>query len=536
MSKLSSLLKATMSEGLQLFNYRGKTARSRRMMPFILATLIGLMMLSSGCAMMVELKENGAETAILSLYTLITAAIIIMEGVYKSGDLLFKPRDNDTLLAMPIKKSTIVTARIIKFYVFEMLYCLIFLLPAMIAYAMNVDVGISYYLVAVTMLLLIPVIPIAISCIVGLISSAISARFRRRTFVQVLLSFIILFAFAFILLAVNTDPDFGGRSMIALSDKITEFYYPASAFVDLATNFNLWQYLVFVAINLAVFAVTVLLISQFYFQIITRLSTIKRAEKINTEYSFKKHGQTVAMVRKEIKKYFNTPVLLTNTAVGLVIFIVAVGALCFKFDDAAISLTASEEFPLTIDEIRSFLPSVAFAMVAFSSLMTFITTTMISLEGKAFNLLKSMPISGRKVIMTTVLAAMLLIVPVTALGTIVMFARFQFNILDELLVLIAVIVTPLVTELIGILIDLKYARFDAESDTVVVKQSAGVMVSTFLGLGMVLVTISLEFVLVFVTGQTAGLLMMDAIFVIVSLFLYFAIATRGEEKYMKLVA
>lgn len=138
--------------------------------------------------------------------------------------------------------------------------------------------------------------------------------------------------------------------------------------------------------------------------------------------------------------------------------------------------------------------------------------------------------------MTKVLAAMLLIVPVTALGTIVMFARFQFNVLDGLLVLVAVIVTPLVTELIGILIDLKYARFDAESDTVVVKQSAGVMVSTFLGLGMVLATISLAFVLVFVAGQTAGLLMMDAIFAIVSLFLYFVIATRGEEKYMKLVA
>ena len=169
-------------------------------------------------------------------------------------------------------------------------------------------------------------------------------------------------------------------------------------------------------------------------------------------------------------------------------------------------------------------------------MMTFITTTMISLEGKGFNILKSMPISGKKVIMTKVLAAMLLIVPVTALGTIVMFARFQFNALDGLLVLIAVIVTPLVTELIGILIDLKYARFDAESDTVVVKQSAGVMVSTFLGLGMVLVTISLAFVLVFIAGQTAGLLMMDAIFVIVSLFLYFVIVTRGEEKYMKLVA
>jgi len=168
--------------------------------------------------------------------------------------------------------------------------------------------------------------------------------------------------------------------------------------------------------------------------------------------------------------------------------------------------------------------------------MTFITATMISLEGKAFNQLKSMPISGLKVIMSKVLAAMLLIVPITALGSIVMAIRFQFGILETILVLVAVVVMPLATELIGILIDLKYARFNAENDAVVVKQSAGVMVATFLGLGMLLLTASLAFVVIFITGQIVGLLIMDALFVVVSLFLYFAVATWGAEKYTQLTA
>ena len=161
---------------------------------------------------------------------------------------------------------------------------------------------------------------------------------------------------------------------------------------------------------------------------------------------------------------------------------------------------------------------------------------MISLEGKAFNQLKSMPISGLKVIIAKVLAAMLLIVPITAFGSIIMAVRFQFGILEGVLVLVSVVVVPLVTELIGILIDLKYARFDAESDAVVVKQSAGVLVATFLGLGMVLLTISLLFAVVFITGQITGLLIMDAIFIIVSLFLCLAVATRGQEKYAQLAA
>ena len=138
--------------------------------------------------------------------------------------------------------------------------------------------------------------------------------------------------------------------------------------------------------------------------------------------------------------------------------------------------------------------------------------------------------------MTKVLTAMLLIVPVTLIGCLIMFFRFQFGIIDAILVLIGVVAMPLVTELIGILINLKYPRFDADNDTVVVRQSASVMIATFLGLGILLLTFSLTFATVFLAGQTAGLAIMDAIFVIVSLFLYFVIAMRGEEKYTKLSA
>ena len=164
MNKPTSLLKATMSGGIQIFNYRGKTKRSRWLMPTLLAVLMVVLILISAVGMTAELKEVGGESAILSIYALVTTVIIVTEGIYKSGDLLFKPRDNDLLLSMPIKKPLIVFARMVKFYAFEMLYCLIFLLPALIAYAMNVEVGASYYLVAITMILLIPVIPIAVSC------------------------------------------------------------------------------------------------------------------------------------------------------------------------------------------------------------------------------------------------------------------------------------------------------------------------------------------------------------------------------------
>lgn len=537
MSQLTSLLKAMMSGGLKLFNYQAKTEGSKRIMPLVLGALIGMAMLVSASTITTELALDGAQSAILSLYTLIVTMIIVMEGSYKAGDLLFKPRDNDMLLAMPIKRSTIVLARMIKFYVFEMVYCLIFLLPAIIAYAMNAEVGMSFWLVAATMLVLIPAIPIAVACVIGLIISAISGRFKHKTFLQVTLSIVVMFATVGFVLFFNTTTDSDGQSLVMISNAATEYYYPATTFVKLVEHFDILEYLVFVAINLAVVGLTALLIGRFYFKITSRLGTANQTEFTNNKYSFAKHSQTGAMIRKEVTKYFNTPVLLVNTAMGLVFFIMAVGILCFKFDELVNSMINSvEDFPLTADQVRSFLPGVTFAMVAFASLLTCITATMISLEGKAFNVLRTLPISGRKVLISKVLASMLLILPVTLSGCFVMFFRFQFGILEAILVLIGAIAMPLVTELIGILINLKYPRFDADSDTVVVRQSASVMAATFLGLGMVLFTISLTFGIVFLTGQIIGLTILDAVYVILALFLYFALATLGEEKYTKLSA
>ncbi len=538
MSKFLSLLKATMSGGLELFSYHGKTKQTQRTVPILLAILMSVVMLIGAIIFVSSFTEEGiATTTILPLYMMATVIIILTEGVNKSSDLLFKPRDNDTLLAMPLKKSTIILVRIIKFYIFELLYCFIFLLPAIIAYAVSTEVTASYPLVALIVLLLTPIIPIVLSCLAGLFISAISIKFKHTSLLQTILSLAIVLIFALIFLAANTLSGVEESSIPSISNTITEYYYPASAFVSLVTNFNFGQFVIFILFNLTLLTATIFLISHYYFKIISRVAIIKRTERINQKYNFSRHSQTFAIIKKELIKYFSTPVLIVNTATGLALFLIAVGALCFKYDDIVAAITTSvEDFPLTPDELRAYLPTVTFIMVAFASLMTLITATMISLEGKAYNTLKTMPISGVKVILSKALAATILIAPLTILGSIIMSVIFKFSIIDTALILVAAIVMALVTELIGILVNLKYARFDSENDAVVVRQSASILVATFSGLGMFLLTISFTTAAVFLAGQTLGLAMIDATFVVIAIYLCIAVATRGEEKYTKLSA
>ncbi|MBR3230691.1 hypothetical protein IKF73_01510 [Candidatus Saccharibacteria bacterium] len=534
MNKTLSLLRATLSEGMNIFVYRTRSDKKRHFLPLILALVIFGTLFGSAYYLAADLREDGKQYIVLALFVLMTTVLTIMEGIYKSGSLLFNCRDNDLLLAMPIKKSTITFLRIFKFYVFELIYNSIFLGPAILAYALNADIGPSFILVAVVMLLFLPVIPVAISSVLGVANTAFAARFKRSAVVEVVVSLLLLgLALAAVLMLSWTQ---GPSTLMVeeIGEKVVQLYYPAAAFVSLVTNFEVGGLVVFILVNLAVFAALVMVVGKFYFQIVNRVSVIKRVAK-ERPLKFARRSQTRAMLKKELTKYFNTPVLVTNTAVGLVMFLIAVVAVCLKFDELA-AMLAENEFPLGVEEIRAYLPSIAFAMVAFTSLMTFITTTMFSLEGRAFNILKTLPISGRKVILTKVLAAVLLIAPVTLLGTMVLAIKFQFGVVELILLLAAIVLVPLVTEMVGILIDLKYARFDAESDAEIVKQSPGVMISSFLGLIAVIVTISLTFAVVFLCGQIGGLLIMDGVFLVIFLFLLMAILAQGEQKYLRLSA
>ena len=118
---------------------------------------------------------------------------------------------------------------------------------------------------------------------------------------------------------------------------------------------------------------------------------------------------------------------------------------------------------------------------------------MISLEGKTFSILKSLPVKPYTIIKSKVYAALLIIIPFIFIGDIILFIKFKFDIINIILILIASILLPLISETIGIIINLKYPKMDAKNDTEVVKQSMSSTVSVFTGMGIIGVTLYLLF-------------------------------------------
>lgn len=491
MGRLVSLLKACMTEDMSLFQIRAKKrGASSKVLPVFLVLVIGFSIWSYANMLLDTLLPLNAGFVMLTMCVLVTSVLTLIEGVYKSGSLLFNCKDDDLMLSLPIKRSTVLFVRIFKLYVFELLYNALFLVPAMIAYAMRVELSATFVVSSIAAVILLPVIPIVIACPLGAIISSLSSRFRAKNIAQTVI--ITLFALGALYASWNLE---GILSKIAshatsINDFITKVYYPAGAYVSMVTDFKVVDLLIFALVNMGAFLLVCLVLGSVYFRINSRAKIVKTSARGKGKYKIKAHSVTAALMKKELKKFVNSPVFMVNAGFSLVLFVVGCVVLAVNSTDTS-TVLQSYGVEGTIDfgqMIRTYAPMILLGLLLMAALMGSITSSMISLEGRSFNILKSLPVKPYTVIMSKVLTAVVIMLPFLIAGNIVMFVKFDFSLLEILMILVATVVFPVVAETIGIIINLKYPKMDAKNDAEVVKQSMSSMVAVFLGMALLAVS------------------------------------------------
>ena len=482
MNKYISLIKATMSEGMNIFrvNTKKKNGISKMLLPIFLAFVLMGMMFFYSKEVFDVLEPVDLGYVVLTIFLILTAFLTLIEGIYKSGNLLFNCKDDNLLLSLPIKKGVVLFIRIFKFYVFELMYNSIFLLPSIVVYALNTNVSFTFYLVSIIGLLLFPIIPILLSCIIGSIIMVLSSRFKKRTYVQTILTILFLLGVMYFSYNMNGFINNLADTATSINEIITRIYYPAGAYIELVTNFSALKLLEFIGIHVVLSIVTIFLISKVYLNINTQVKSIKvKKQRGNSEYKIKARKPIFALMKKEFSRFINSTVFVANAGFGLILFILGCIAITIKYDDLVQAIASSGA---SLDIIKQFIPIALFGFICFSSFMTSITSSMISLEGKSINVLKSLPIKPYTIVKAKVLTAVLIMVPCLLIGDLILIIKFGFDIVSTILVLLVTILAPLLAETIGIIVNLKYPKMDGNNDTETVKQSMSPAICVFLGL------------------------------------------------------
>ncbi|MBE6601782.1 MAG: hypothetical protein E7637_04675 [Ruminococcaceae bacterium] len=431
-------------------------------------------MFADGLAPLYSIGKGWISMLIMSLVGILLGVI---GSIFSTYNILYRAKDNDLLLSLPIPPSKILFVRLLGVYLMGLLYELLVMVPTLIVFFQHAKPSVAGALFAVLLPFVLSLFVLTLSCLLGYVIAWITARMRRKNLLTVLaaLLFMVLYYFGYskMMTALSKILMYAD----ALESKL-RWIYP---FYHLAmgTEGNLLSMLISTAIFALLFAVTVAVLAKSFL----KLATTNRGEKkkVYRESRVKAGGVSSALLKKELRRFLSSPVYMLNCALGSV-FMVVLGVLVLIKGRNLLS-TVSATPMLGTEGLTVLIFAASLCMIAS---MNDVTAPSISLEGKWIWLVQVLPVRPIDVL----LAKLKLHLWVT-LPPLWFFAAASLIVLQPtwyylLLLLLVATVFAVMMALIGLCLNLKFPNLKWVNEAVPVKQSMSVLLSMFGGWGIVL--------------------------------------------------
>ncbi|MBQ8584312.1 MAG: hypothetical protein IJ488_06885 [Clostridia bacterium] len=469
----------------------------------------------------------GLDNLYFALFMLISFMVIFVFGIFETKSHLFDCKDNELLLSMPIKPEHIVLSRVFTLLIYNYLECALVMLPCIACYAAlgGSPLGI---IGGVIVFLFLPLLALTVSAAFGYLVAILSKKFKRNTLFTTVISiaFIALYFVFYSWLMESGTEDMTPEAMGELAAKLGfigilgsvatlhPFYTPL--FVILSAGISFGAYM---------------LISHSYVSIVTSGGKVKknkyRAERLE------KRSAVYAFTKKELSRFFSSSTYILNSAMGL-IFAVMLSVVAL-FSGGELILFAEM---LSLDGIDGFgaLYALGAALLSLLGSMTYISAASVSLEGKSLWIPRTMPISGREVLLSKTLAHIIIAGIPTLLSSVLLIIALgvapeymAFYILSPLL-------TCAVSAVFGSVINTAFPKFEFKNEAEPIKQS----LSTFLVMMALLLFEALIAVGTFIMS-VIGLALLSAVLglvlrIVVLCALTFVMFTASARKFERFSA
>lgn len=411
------------------------------------------------------LVSIGGDWLYYSIITLITLAITVVLSIFETKSELFECKDNELLLSMPIKSSDILASRILVVLIYNYLIDAVFMIPAIVIYGVY-----SHNLLGILggILVYLFVVPLGVSfaSAVGFLVAKISKLFKDKTVITMVFAIAFLVAY---FLGYNYLIEGMQNFLSDVSQRLDTFKseVPALAFIGSIALLDPLPTVTFVLASVIFALVAFFVISANYTGLITNANKGTRVKY--TEKKLSSSSALFAIVKKEFLRFASSATYMLNAGIGFVMpIVISVFAL--------VKMGELQGFFVNTGDLLT--PFVAVVSVALSS-MGFMSACTLSLEGSAFWIMKSMPISARTIILGKTLPQIIISVPVSIItGVCLTIAAGTSPIYLAFIIPIGIF-TSVAFAFIGIMFNAIFPRFDFTSEAHVVKQSLASMLAMF---------------------------------------------------------
>ena len=439
---------------------------------------------------------------------MLVSLIILMFSIFKAGNTIFQRNSYDILASLPVKNSSIVISRFIRLYVENLLLALGAMVPAIVVYGVLVKPAWAFYVIGMIVAFFIPLLPITISVFVGVLILAVSSRSKHKNLVSILLSIILVIGLMvggmqLSTLEENIDIEALQSMLYVILDLINSIYPPAVWLGNAMLAGDFLLCLGCVCVGMVVFAIVIWLVSANYNWISAGLYSTSAKHDYQMEILEKSH-MLGALYKREFKRYFASSVYVTNTIVSPIMGLLFAGGMLFvgpeQLEGMATEFYAESGMML---QVRNMLP-MALAMIF---CMMPLTAVSISMEGKQWWIVKSLPIRAKDLLDSKLLMNLSVLSPFYLLSVILVSIGQRVSLMEFVWILLVPLVAMLFACVFGQTVNLKLPVFDWENEVSVVKQSA----SMFIG-GIVPFFVMM--------GLTLGVMMVPAQYINVCMLLF----------------
>ena len=430
----------------------------------LIFVLVAFSMGYSFYGMATSLEVMGNSANILYIGLLFSTFVVIMMTVFDTQGYFYDTKDFEMLSALPIKITSIVTAKYLSSYLISFIYNLMIAIPAFVVYFMFEGVTAGGVIMAIVSLIFLPAFTQLIGSLLAWLINIITSKLKNKNIMRTIISIlflVVIFAFVYGANSTTLLNLFSNSEILWLNIIMPHIYLLFNAM----TGLNIWFYLGFLLVSILFAAISVLIVSFSYKKINTSLN-VHVSSKSKKPLSFKQSVVVGSLLKKEAKTFFTSPIYCINGLMGPILCVVMTFILISIIDQ----YSSSSEF------INMFIIMSSSILILCAGIAP-TTAVSISFEGSKFFVLKSLPIKYNHIVLSKLLFNLILNVPFVLISEIIFWCFVPFNFVHAILMFVYTMAGLTLFATLGLLLNLKMPKLNWTSEAQAVKQG-GSMIST----------------------------------------------------------
>lgn len=474
---IRALLKKQLLELGAAFVRSSKTGKQRSRVgtfgyTLLFAALMLLVILSFGSMALplaVTLVPQGLDWLYFVLMELSALTVSVLASAFTSYGHLFRCRDNQQLLALPIPPGTIFAVRCGGVYLTGLIYLLLAWVPSVVCYALAAPRPGGALLAALPVALALAGVSMVLAVLLGWTVALLNRRARHKSLVTVVGTLLFLAVYYAVFQWVGNAVEALAVDAVQAGAAAGRAAAPLRL-LGLAAVGNVPALLLLLALAAACMALCGKVLAKPYLRLLTLEPGRAKAEyRAKTQ---KKQPPRRALLRRELLHLGACPMWLLNCALSSLLLPVLGAAALWK---------ASDLRAFTAAYLPESLPMLVCGMVCAIAAMNFITAPSVSLEGGTLWLLQSLPVAPQQVLRVKVELQLLLTLPGAWFCAGCAMAALRIPAGQGLLVMVVLAAFVWLTAQMGLALGLCLPNLHWVSEAAVVKRSAASMLAMFGG-------------------------------------------------------